>query len=71
MPMTQLRQTHGLNNDDPDKIPSMDEKIQLSYDLFKIGMMVLKVTSLDGVRGMACGTGGDEIIVKNRNVWTW
>ena len=35
--LTQLRQTYGFDAVDPDRIPSMDEKIKLSYDIFKIG----------------------------------
>jgi hypothetical protein len=33
----QLRQVYGLDATDPDRIPSMDEKIKMSYDIFKIG----------------------------------
>mmetsp|Transcript_3907 Transcript_3907/g.6121 ORF Transcript_3907/g.6121 Transcript_3907/m.6121 type:complete len:219 (+) Transcript_3907:41-697(+) len=32
----ELRSKHGFDSNDPDRIPSMDEKIQMSYDLFKI-----------------------------------
>jgi hypothetical protein len=34
---SELRSEYGLDATDPDRIPSMDEKIKLSYDIFKIG----------------------------------
>jgi len=37
----ELRQEYGLGATDPDRIPSMDEKIKLSYDIFKIDMVSL------------------------------
>ncbi len=34
-----IRQSYGMDNNDPDRIPSMDEKIKMSYDIFKIGVL--------------------------------
>jgi hypothetical protein len=45
----QLRRSLGLEEEDPNRIPSLEQKIQMTYDLFKIGWLNLHLSLVDSL----------------------